>query len=179
MISRLFQVIVSRAKATQYGIVMLLVFVLFIGPFDNYFRSVFVGVKPVPVVMHQNGKIIRSLTEKSLLYQESPVLTLAPLIVEEAELDIYPEFATGPFVWRISTLVAEAKKRRLNIITPDNLGNLLYQKPPVAVLSGFERMWEQPIIHWAQNNGYDFLELGGGIKLWVPRPRSVNNSLRK
>jgi 4-amino-4-deoxy-L-arabinose transferase-like glycosyltransferase len=172
MISRLFQVMVGRAGATRYGIIILLVFALFIGPLDNYVRSVFVGVQPVPVSIHHNGKIIRSLTKASSLYQKAPVLTLIPIIVQEGGLNIYPEFATGPFVWRISTLLTDDERERLNIIDPANLGNFLHQKPPSAILSGFEERWEQPIIRWAQNSGYDPIELGGGRKLWIPHQRS-------
>jgi hypothetical protein len=179
MVARFFQDIVNRVKAAKYGIVMLLVFVFFIGPFDNYFRSIFLDTQPVAIAIHQSGKMLRSLTKQYSVYPTSPVLTLTPIIAQEGELDIYPEFSTGPFVWRISTLVEDDERERLNIIDPENLGDFLHQEPPSAILTGFEKRWEQPIIHWAQINGYDSIELGGRRKIWVPLQHSANKSLRK
>ena len=68
--------------------------------------------------------------------KQGKVLTLAPLYAVEAKLPIYASFVTGPFAWRVSTLLSrEARAERL-IVGPAEIKSLMEEDPPIAILTG-------------------------------------------
>ena len=96
------------------------------------------------------------------------VLTLAPAWPIEAGLDIYPEFANGPFAWRSAHLLEATKRAQFRIIAPEDLDDFLARDPPSAILTGFETdELEKPLRHYAERNGYTRVDLGKDRLLWV------------
>lgn len=132
----------------------------------------------VPLEARRLGRLIADEIGKGT------VLTLAPLIPLEAGLAIYPEFATGPLIWRISPLMGASEREAIGVISPDELSTLLKDHPPAAVLIGFEAgnegfrpgepfSLENPLINYARDAGFHATKLRSSlisteIILWHP-----------
>lgn len=117
-----------------------------------------------PVQAHEIGVEIKTALGKG------KVLTLAPIFPLEGELDIYPEFAAGPFIWRLANrapLLYKKMRKDLNIVTKNDLGVLLSADPPKAILVGFEGDLENPFIAYAKEHMYKELKLSNSKTLWV------------
>lgn len=117
----------------------------------------------VPIKIHREGEEIRKL-----IGREGVVLTLAPLFPLESGLDIYRELATGPFAWRIGSLLSEKERKEMKVISKENLEVSLNLKPPQAILVGYEGILEKPLVNYALRNEYRKLNLGKGKSLWLP-----------
>jgi hypothetical protein len=66
------------------------------------------------------------------------VLTTAPLFSLEGGGRIYPEFAAGPFPYRIGAMLSQAERRLTNTVGPDGIEQLVAESPPSVVLLGIE-----------------------------------------
>ncbi len=96
------------------------------------------------------------------------ILTLAPTIVAESGLDIYPEFATSPFVWRIGYLLSEEQQILYDVIAKKELEKYLNQTPPAGIILGEERSYENPLIRYAEKNEYLPNTLYDDKFIWLP-----------
>lgn len=111
--------------------------------------------------LHQAGETIRQAVG------EGRVLTFAPELVMEAGLQIYPEFATGPFIWRVAPHAEPALREKLNLVGPGQLEAFLAEDPPAGILVGIEPGYEAPFIEYAQRNGYRRVEITSSMAVWV------------
>jgi len=57
------------------------------------------------------------------------VLSLAPIVVLESGLSVYPPIATGRFGWKFAHLVAQPRRGRLGLMAPEDLPGIL--SPPI------------------------------------------------
>jgi 4-amino-4-deoxy-L-arabinose transferase-like glycosyltransferase len=114
-----------------------------------------------PVQAHRVGEQIRQLVPTG------KVLTLTPIFALEGGVPIYPEFATGPFVWRVASLMNAEQRRAVNAIAPEDLETFLADDPPAAVLVGAGGEVESPLVAYAQVHGYQAVELNSDLTLWV------------
>lgn len=105
--------------------------------------------------------------EMRLAVGEGKVLTLSPLFPLEGGLDIYPEFASGPFAWRVAPLMSAGERREAGIVGPDDLKAFLRGQPPRAIAVGQESDLEGPLVKYAQEHGYKAQRLSNGMTLWV------------
>jgi 4-amino-4-deoxy-L-arabinose transferase-like glycosyltransferase len=118
-----------------------------------------------PIEAHRLGIVI------SDIIGEGRVLTLAPIFCLEGGLEIYEEFATGPFAWRTAGFLNERNRKELKMYAEDDLPNLLKERPPRGVLVGFEREnleLERPFESFAVDKNYKFFKIEGR-RLWVSR----------
>ena len=115
-----------------------------------------------PLQLHQLGQQIREVIGTG------KVLTLAPELVMEAGLQIYPELATGPFIWRVASLVPEEERQALDLVAPEDLESFLAQEPPAGILVGIEPSYETPLLDYANQHGYHKIELTQDIAIWLP-----------
>jgi hypothetical protein len=115
--------------------------------------------------LHAYGDEMRSHTT-------GQVLTLAPAYAIDAGLPIYPEFATGPFAWRLAHLLPPEKRLRFHVIAPADLESFLSKKPPAAILTGVDDdELEEPLISYAKAHGYQQVRLKKKRDLWLkPTP---------
>lgn len=103
-----------------------------------------------------------------------PVATLAPVYVLEAELPVYPEFATGQFAYRVAPMAPPEMMSHYVTTGPEQVGQLFDADPPAALLTGFSDALEAPMIAWARGNGYapvpavSFQDRYGTAVLWLP-----------
>lgn len=85
---------------------------------------------------------------------KGPVATLAPLYPLEAGLEVYPEFGTGPFAFRIAPFTDAPLRQAYVMAGASELPALFAARPPAALLTGFYPEVEAPLIAWAQ--AHDF-----------------------
>jgi hypothetical protein len=91
------------------------------------------------------------------------VATIAPIFAVEAAYPIYPELATGPFLYRIGDLLTSQQLDRYQATSPKTIASLLAQEPPIAILVSHEESeyaessyvaLEEPLRRFAEENGY-------------------------
>ncbi|MBN3039982.1 MAG: hypothetical protein JW867_02535, partial [Candidatus Omnitrophica bacterium] len=114
------------------------------------------------MLIRAQSQEIRRITKKT------KILTLAPVYSLEADNQIYKEFATGPFAFRVSHLINKEQRNKFNIISREELPDLLEQDQPKAILVGFEGYLEQEFINYAQANNYRKIILSSGKVLYLP-----------
>lgn len=107
-------------------------------------------------------------------FATGPVATLSPLYPLQAGLPIYPELAAGPFLWRVADHITPELRASYVMAGPQDLPQLFGERPPAAILTGFDAMLEAPLEDWGRANGYEPHPVpeitdryGTGI-LWLP-----------
>ncbi len=95
------------------------------------------------------------------------ILTFAPIYPLEGGLDIYDDFADGPFAWRSITLLTDAERRGAGLMSPEEVDARIKREPPKAILLGFEADLEKPWLKYAQSNHYREIGLGDSATLWL------------
>jgi hypothetical protein len=111
----------------------------------------------------QDGEEIRSQVA------DGRILTLGPAYALAGGMRIYPQFATGAFAWRSASLVPIERRKRLHLVAPEDLDDLLAKEPPAGILTGVEEDDEEAaLIAWAKTNGYQRVPLKRKRSLWVP-----------
>ena len=128
-----------------------------------------------PVQIHENGVHIEALVE------QGKVLTLAPIYSLEGGGEIYEQFATGPFTWRVSNLVPPENSAPLNLVPKEQLASFLQEERPSAVLVGYhnaDQIEEAPLIAYAKQNGYVPVHVEGEATLWLLPLAEWDNRIR-
>jgi hypothetical protein len=101
---------------------------------------------------------------------QGTIVTLAPIYPLEAGLTVFPELATGPFAYRVGTLMSAEERRRQRILDVDDMGSVIGERKPAALLLGFEpEELEEPLAQYAQQQKYRYAQLPSGKHLWLPR----------
>ena len=101
------------------------------------------------------------------------VLTLAPIWVLQAGLEIYPEFATGPFAWRSANLMTPERRKNTHMVAPSDLAEFLSKRPPGAILTGVESEdLEQPLVEYAKAHGFTEARCARQRIVWLPASSS-------
>ena len=114
-----------------------------------------------PMKLHADGRAIRSIVSRG------PVLTLAPMVPLEGGLEIYEAFANGPFAWRTGRFLSAAERKSNGFVLEDELAAFLTGRPPAAILVGYEKKLEGPLVDYAEQNGYRKVKLPEKKTLWV------------
>jgi hypothetical protein len=131
----------------------------------------------VPIAVHAFGDRLRSVSPGGKM------LTLAPIFPLEGGLDIYEDFANGPFMWRTAPLLSESKREQYGVISPHELDELLEGDQPSLLLTGFEDQFdgftlndiggvEVPLDQYANDHGYEVIYLSTSfvsnpVRLWT------------
>jgi hypothetical protein len=97
----------------------------------------------IPMQVHEIGGQLAAATN------QGRILTLSPVFPLEGNCMMYEEFATGPFAFRVASLVHEDNEAELHIIDADDLNAVLRGRPPAAVLLPRKRALEEPFIAYA------------------------------
>lgn len=108
--------------------------------------------------------------EIATLVGDDALLTLAPVYPLEGNVEIYPEFATGPFAWRVAPLVPAVDRVRYGLIGPEDLATYLVDDPPRAILLSVEKDDaddEQALADYALEHEYGPVTLADGSTLWL------------
>lgn len=83
-----------------------------------------------------------------------PVATLTPIYPLAAGRRIYPELATGQFLYRVATVAHRDQREDGQLVGPDDLFGLLSRQSPGGVLIGAEPQFEQRFIEFAERSGF-------------------------
>lgn len=124
--------------------------------------------------IHRDGLAIADELRRRRL--DGPVATLFPLYPLEGGLPVYPELATGPFVYRTADLAEPALLAHYVTTSPSRIGERLAQEPPAAILVGFAPALEGPLQVFIAENGYRRADLavknryGEGVLYLRPAP---------
>jgi 4-amino-4-deoxy-L-arabinose transferase-like glycosyltransferase len=110
---------------------------------------------------------VRAVGERIAQEAAGPVLTLSPIYVLEGGLPIYEQFASGPFAWRVSSLVPGSARAALHVVSPEDLEAVLTAKPPAGILVGREAEEEGEFVAYAMAHDFHPLEVGEELTLWV------------
>jgi hypothetical protein len=117
-----------------------------------------------PVRIHALGRELRTHTS-------GPVLTLSPLLPLEASLDIYKEFATGPFAWRTAAFLSPERKAEFRMVDAARLDQFLASAPPAAILTPVTQdARERPLAVYAERHAYRRVPLRHDLDLWIRDP---------
>jgi len=114
------------------------------------------------------------------LVQHRDVLTLSPIYPLEGEAQIYPEFATGPFGWRVAPLLDKAQREEFHLVAPSDLDEFLATDPPRAILVGLDNDdldEEMPLVAYARQHSYVPVELPDEGTLWLSPLAVWRNSI--
>ncbi len=156
----------GQAAKVKWSLVLLAHVVVLTGAYGvksyESVKKLFAPHDWLPIQAHQTG------IEVAAAAGQGQVLTLAPLFPLEGGGQIYEQFATGAFAWRVAPLVPASDRQKMGIVSPDELPNLLRAQPPDALLVGYEGDLERPFLEYAQANGYRQRLLANGRVLWLP-----------
>jgi hypothetical protein len=81
-------------------------------------------------------RISQDVAEK--IKEPRPILTLAPLYAIEGGSEIYIEFSSGPFVYRVADYLSAWNRDITHTVGPRTLKRLVQKTPPSAVILGAE-----------------------------------------
>ncbi len=103
-------------------------------------------------VAHAEGVALRdALAER---HHTGKVATLSPIIAMEGGLPIYPEFGTGPFVYRVADYLPAADRPYFTTTSPRDLNRFLDADPPAAIVTGREPEFDPAFEAYARSHGY-------------------------
>jgi hypothetical protein len=111
-----------------------------------------------PIAVRQAGQRLAQLASRT--GAPAKVATLSPIYPLEGGLEIYPELATGPFLYRVGDLIESGRRERYVGSSPKSIRALLAADPPDAILLGFEGTLEDPLAAFAQEHGYILVDTG-------------------
>ena len=123
------------------------------------------------VYVHQVAMSIRQALETAGVGPTGKIATLSPVYVIEANLPIYPQLATGPFLFRVGDLLTPAQRQRFVGASPQTVHELLDADPPVAILVGFEGDLDASLRDYAKQHNYAQQDtMAGGAELYIRPP---------
>jgi hypothetical protein len=97
------------------------------------------------------------------------VLTLSPLFPLDGGAKIYPQYATGPFAWRVADLLTEEQRSLYWVESKTELVTDLENHPPGGILVGLTKDAEGFFLDYARQKGYNPVEISEDLILWVPK----------
>jgi hypothetical protein len=152
--------------AKYAGLVLFFLSVLLVNyfHFDKYphLRSLARPGAWYPIQTHIFGYKIKTIVG------EGRVLTLSPLFPLDGGASIFPQYATGPFAWRVGDLLTEAQRETYKMMSKDELVVALEENPPGGILVGPTKDAEVFLLEYARQRGYNPVEIYDNLTLWVP-----------
>lgn len=115
----------------------------------------------VALKIHDNSINIKRELVNNEIYTGQKIATLSPLFAIEANLPLYSEFSTGPFLFRIGDLLSHEQQIRFIGTSESQLDKFLDEKPPSAIITGFAGDLDQSFVDYAVNNNYQLIEIDG------------------
>lgn len=86
------------------------------------------------------------------------IATLAPILPLSAGLDIYPELATGPFLYRVGDEIDPMLLRTYVGTSSMLIQSLLDEDPPAGILVGMEPRLDASLTQYAETRGYETVD---------------------
>ena len=94
------------------------------------------------------------------------IASLSPMYALESNLSIYPEFSTGPFLYRIGDLLTAQQRDHFVGTSTNSLSELFSKDPPAAIIIGSNEDGDltalnQPLIEYVIANNYRKIPIAG------------------
>jgi hypothetical protein len=105
-----------------------------------------------------------------------PVATLSPIFALELNLQIYSEFSTGPFTYRIGDLLTPEQRKHFVGTSQKHVKELLSSNPPSAIIVGFEKELDDPLMEFGKMNSYKLVEIPGFDGKVFVRPAAITEA---
>jgi hypothetical protein len=125
------------------------------------------GIAPALDAERRSGSLGAALRAQHV---QGPIATLATQYVPDAEADIDPRFAAGPFLYRTRRFVSAEQAREWRIVTRDEAGTLA-ERPPAAIVTGnypdVQPAQEMELARQAAALGHVPVARAGGFAIWV------------
>lgn len=112
--------------------------------------------------IHDISMIIKSQADN--VNAKSPIATLSPIYAIESRMPVYPQFSTGPFVFRVGSRMSAEELELIKAVAPNTLSALFAKKPPGAIIIGQEYPVEIPLITYGSKYTKTQTEVG---PVWV------------
>jgi hypothetical protein len=96
----------------------------------------------------------QELARQAGLLPGEKVATLSPVLALEAGLGIYPEFAAGPFVYRVAEFIPARDRNHYRAVSPARLAGFLDRDPPAAILFEHAEVPDPAFAAYAAANDY-------------------------
>jgi hypothetical protein len=124
------------------------------------------------VALHQEGMRLRQAIERSGV---APIAaSLSPILPLEGQVSVYPEFAAGPFVYRVAEFIPSRDRRWYTTTSAADLPRFLAAHRPGAIIVGRERTLDGPFEAFAQAHGYRLVDIGGDrSRVYIAPARTV------
>lgn len=122
-------------------------------------------------INHTSQLINDELVRANIDYEHRKVATLAPLFALEQNIAIYPELATGVFLFRVGDMFSSDQRHKLIATSPNTISEVLDLEQPSAIFLAYGGTLDAPLLHYAQVNGYKKIEGFYGLgQLYVYQP---------
>lgn len=82
------------------------------------------------------------------------IATLSPIYALEAGARIYPEFAAGPFLYRVADFIPLNDRRYFRTTSEKDLARFLDADPPSAIVTGEEGQLDNTFINYMKSRGF-------------------------
>jgi hypothetical protein len=133
----------------------------------NHLQKLIQPAEWYPIEFHRDGEQVAHLLNVN---RDAQVLTVSPAAALEGGLQIYPEFADGPFALRAGTFLSLQQQADYKLVAPGRLDEWLGEERPDAILTGLndrDTFDEAPLVDFAKRQHYTPVPLGKGAFLWV------------
>lgn len=132
-----------------------------------------------PARVAQGARALSDAMSQAGLAHAGPIATLSPIYPLQAGFAIYPEFAAGPFAYRVADVTPPDLRALYAMAGPRDLDALFDATPPAAILTGFDPELEAGLTGFARSHGYlpqDLVGLSdryGSGTLWLRPPTTL------
>ena len=93
--------------------------------------------------------------------------SLSPLPLLLADVRIYNELSTGPFLFRVGDLLSAEERRRFVATSPHSIGELFERDPPDVIYGSGEKQLDNSLFRYAKRHGYREQRLRTGGRLFI------------
>lgn len=116
--------------------------------------------------LHTISKEMRLALTENDISTDRKIASLSPIYALESNLPVYPEFSTGPFLYRIGNLLTAEQRKHFVGTSTNNLDDLFSQAPPAAIIIGSGEDGDltdlnKPLIEYAIANNYRKIPITG------------------
>lgn len=120
----------------------------------------------IGIKVHNVSSYIRETLIENGINTENKIATLFPLYAIEANLPIYPELSTGPFLYRVGDLLTVEQRNKFVGTSPESVGELFSKDPPAAIIIDSNEEVDmtplnKPLIEYAIANNYRKIPIAG------------------
>lgn len=118
------------------------------------------------MIVHKTAKDIRKAIAG--METEDAIATFSPLYVIEAQINIYNEFSTGPFLFRVGHYLSKKNLVKYIGTSKVQINDFLNKHMPKAILVGHDPLIEQPLIDYAKARNYSKIDKDfDGLTLYI------------